>query len=126
MTLNLNPHPNPNPPLLTWQRVCALADILPGMGVCALVGGRQIAVFHVAGQVYAVGNRDPFTGADVISRGLTGSYTDGSEVRLKVASPLLKHAFDLETGQSLDKPEMGLPTYPARAQGGEVWIGLVD
>ncbi|CAM4075412.1 nitrite reductase small subunit NirD [Deinococcus marmoris] len=124
MTLNLNTLPNP--PLPSWQRICALADILPGLGVCALVGGRQIAVFHVAGQVYAVGNRDPFTGADVISRGLTGSYLKDSQERPKVASPLLKHAFDLETGQALDHADMTLPTYPARVEGGEVWIGLVD
>ncbi|CAM3519674.1 Rieske domain-containing protein [Deinococcus saxicola] len=124
MTLNLNTHSTP--PLPAWQRVCGLSDILPGLGVCALLNGQQIAVFHVAGQVYAVGNRDPFTGADVISRGLTGSYTEGSEARVKVASPLLKHAFDLETGQALDRADMTLATYPARVQGGEVWIGLVD
>ena len=117
---------SPTLSLPTWQRVCELPDILPGLGVCALVDGRQIAVFHVVGQVYAVDNRDPFTGADVISRGLTGSYLRGSELRLKVVSPLLKHAFDLETGQSLDRPDMTLRTYPARAEGGEVWIGLVD
>ncbi|WP_226342491.1 nitrite reductase (NAD(P)H) small subunit [Deinococcus sp. AJ005] len=107
--------------------MCGLADILPGLGVCALVEGRQIAVFHVAGRVCAVGNRNPFTGADVISRGLTGSYRSGdAEERPKVASPLLKHTFDLATEQALDHADMTLPTYSARVEGGEVWIGLVD
>ncbi|QFP77870.1 nitrite reductase (NAD(P)H) small subunit [Deinococcus sp. AJ005] len=125
MTLNLNTHSTPSLP--SWQRVCGLADILPGLGVCALVEGRQIAVFHVAGRVCAVGNRNPFTGADVISRGLTGSYRSGdAEERPKVASPLLKHTFDLATEQALDHADMTLPTYSARVEGGEVWIGLVD
>ncbi len=33
-----------------WQNVCALDDLIQGTGVCALVGGRQIAVFQVDGQ----------------------------------------------------------------------------
>ena len=112
-----------SPPTSTWVPICALDDILPGLGVCALVGGEQVAVFHVAGQLFAVGNRDPFTGANVISRGLTGSYTLRGETRLKVASPLLKHAFDLQSGEYVEDSAVKLPTYPVRVQGGEVWIG---
>lgn len=115
MTLTLTPPSSEQ----TWTRVCALPDILPGTGVCALVRGEQVAVFHVAGRVFALGNRDPFTGANVLSRGLTGSRGD----TLKVASPLLKHAFDLETGLSLDDPAVMVPTYAVRVEGGDVWIG---
>ena len=107
----------------TWTRVCALDDILPGTGVCALVGGEQVAVFRVAGEVFALGNRDPFTGANVMSRGLTGSYVRADESGLKVASPLLKNAFDLRSGQSLDDPAVRLPVYAVRVDGGDVWIG---
>lgn len=99
--------------------MCAVHDILPGTGVCALVQGEQVAVFRVAGRVFALGNRDPFTGANVLARGLTGSKGD----TLKVASPLLKHAFDLETGLSLDDPAVMVPTYAVRVEGGDVWIG---
>ncbi|PNY81695.1 nitrite reductase small subunit NirD [Deinococcus koreensis] len=121
--MTLTPTRQPHDPALHWERVCALNDILPGLGVCALVGGEQVAVFHVAGQLFAVGNRDPFTGVGVISRGLTGSYTRAGETRLKVASPLLRHAFDLESGEYVGDPAVKLPTYPVRVQGGEVWIG---
>ena len=116
-------HPVSTPrPQSAFTRVCALTEIPDGLGVCALVGGQQVAVFRVGERVFALGNRDPFTGANVMSRGLTGSYGE----RLKVASPLLKHGFDLETGVSLDKPEVALPVYPLRLEGGEVWIGLLD
>ena len=113
------PHAEPN-----WTPVCALNDILPGGGVCALVGGQQVAVFRVAGRVFALSNFDPFTRANVLSRGLTGSYTVGGEERYKVASPLLKHAFDLETGACLTDETVSIPTYAVRLdETGRVWIG---
>ncbi len=115
-TLQMNPV---STPALAWTRVCALTDILPGTGVCALVQGQQVAVFHVAGRIFALGNRDPYTGANVLSRGLTGDAGG----RLKVVSPLLKHGFDLETGESLDDPRIRVPVYAVRENGGEVWIG---
>lgn len=106
----------------SWTPVCALGDILPGGGVCALVGGQQVAVFRVAGRVFALSNLDPFTRANVLSRGLTGSYTAGGEERYKVASPLLKHTFDLETGRCLSDETVKIPTYAVRLEDGRIWI----
>ena len=121
MTQLHDAHARPRPQR-AFTRVCALAEIPDQLGVCALVGDQQVAVFRLGAAVYALGNRDPFTGANVISRGLTGSYGE----RLKVVSPLLKHGFDLETGLSLDQPEITLPIYPVHIEGGDVWIGLPD
>ncbi len=107
----------------SWTPVCKLSEILPGGGVCALVGGRQVAVFRVAGRVFALSNFDPFTRANVLSRGLTGSYTSEGQERYKVASPLLKHAFDLETGVCLSDPAVSVPVYAARSEEDRIWIG---
>ena len=30
-----------------WTAICQLDDIVPNTGVCALVNGEQVAVFHV-------------------------------------------------------------------------------
>ncbi|MFI0514528.1 nitrite reductase small subunit NirD [Streptomyces sp. WSLK1-5] len=97
-----------------WFAVCELARLLPGRGVAALLpDGRQAALFRDrAGRLYAVDNRDPFSGAAVLSRGLTGS-TQG---RPFVASPLLKQRFDLETGVCLDDESVRIATYEVRAQ----------
>ena len=45
---------------------CQLNDILPGTGVCALIEGRQIALFRpsAAAEVFAIDNRDPFFAAN--------------------------------------------------------------
>jgi nitrite reductase (NADH) large subunit len=98
--------------------VCAVDDLIPGRGACALIGSSQVAVFRVDGEVFAVGNRDPFSGANIISRGIVGSK---GEV-LKVASPMYKQSFDLRTGRCLDDDTVALPVYPARVVGDRVEI----
>ena len=123
MTQLTTSHPILPPADLTWTPVCKLSDLLPGSGVCALVGGQQVAVFSVAGRLFAVSNFDPFTRANVLSRGLTGSYTAQGVERYKVASPLLKHTFDLETGQCLSDPDVRIAVYSVRTEDGRILIG---
>ncbi|GAA0458329.1 MULTISPECIES: nitrite reductase small subunit NirD [Streptomyces] len=95
-----------------WLAVCATTGLVPGRGVAVLLpDGRQAAVFlDRAGRTYAIDNRDPFTGAYVLSRGLTGS-ADGHPY---VASPLLKQRFDLATGTCLDDPSVSIPVFETR------------
>ncbi|MEV8588666.1 nitrite reductase small subunit NirD [Streptomyces sp. NPDC051180] len=97
-----------------WMAVCEEARLTPGRGMAALLpDGRQAAVFRArSGRVYAIDNRDPFTGAQVLARGLVGS-ADG---RPFVASPLLKQRFDLETGRCLDDDEVAVAVYPVRTR----------
>ena len=105
-----------------WTAVCSLDRIVPNTGVCALVRGEQVAVFHVAGaepRVFAIGNFDPNSGAAVLSRGLVGNLGD----RIVVASPIYKHHFDLATGECLEAPEHSVASYRTRIEGGKVWIG---
>ncbi|MEV0784185.1 nitrite reductase small subunit NirD [Streptomyces sp. NPDC050423] len=96
-----------------WLAVCDRSLLTPGRGVAALLpDGRQVALFlDRAGRTYAIGNRDPFTGACVLSRGLVGS--EGG--RPFVASPLLKQRFDLATGACLDDDEVTVPVFEVRA-----------
>ncbi|WP_432071628.1 nitrite reductase small subunit NirD [Streptomyces wuyuanensis] len=96
----------------SWLPVCEITRLTPGRGMAALLpDGRQAAVFlDRAGRPYAIDNRDPFTGAQVLSRGLLGS-ADG---RVFVASPLLKQRFDLETGRCLDDEEVSVRAYQVR------------
>ncbi|MCF4138217.1 nitrite reductase small subunit NirD [Streptomyces sp. Tue 6430] len=98
-----------------WFTVCDLSLLVPGRGVAALLpDGRQAALFRDrAGELYAVDNRDPFSGAAVLSRGLTGS----AQGRPFVASPLLKQRFDLRSGQCLDDDAVRIATYGVRTAG---------
>ncbi|MBV7697735.1 nitrite reductase small subunit NirD [Streptomyces sp. TRM70350] len=96
-----------------WFTVCDLHLLLPGRGVAALLpDDNQVAVFRDRkGRLYAIDNRDPFTGAAVLSRGLTGTH----QGRPFVASPLLKQRFDLLSGQCLDDESVRVTTYEVRA-----------
>lgn len=52
-----------------WFTVCDLAVLMPGRGVAALLpDGHQVALFlDRTGRMYAIDNRDPFSGAAVLS-----------------------------------------------------------
>lgn len=105
----------------TWNAVCSVDDIVPNTGVCALVDGRHVAVFHVqadAPRLFAIDNVDPNSKASVLSRGLVGSLGE----RIVVASPLYKHHFDLATGECLEAPEHSVRAYPVRVEDGRVLI----
>lgn len=105
--------------LPVWTPVCGEEDLEVGRGVCALVDGVQVALFRLDGsEVRAVSNHDPFSGANVISRGIVGSRGDV----VKVASPVYKQSFDLLTGVCLDDPDVALDTYEARIVDGRVEV----
>jgi nitrite reductase (NADH) small subunit len=103
--------------------VCSLDDIPRNGGACALVNGRQVAIFRFGAddQLYALDNRDPFSGSNVLSRGIVGTRGDIP----KVASPLYKQSFDLRTGQCLDDPEVQIDRFQIELVDGQVSVGSV-
>src|ERR1041384_1993092 len=96
------------------MKVCRLDEIVPDTGVCALIGGEQVAVFRIGESVFAIGNRDPFSGANVLSRGIVGDL----QGELVVASPVYKQHFSLLTGRCLEDPSVGVAVYPASVRCG--------
>jgi NAD(P)H-dependent nitrite reductase small subunit len=100
-------------------RVCPLDDIVPNAGVAALVDGEQVAVFRLDDDsVHAVGNRDPFSGANVLSRGIVGDLKG----ELVVASPVYKQHFELLTGRCVEDSTVRIPVYRARVEDGYVIV----
>ena len=100
------------------MKVCRLDDIVPDSGVCALVAGEQVAIFRIEERIYAIGNRDPFSGANVLSRGIVGDLKG----ELVVASPVYKQHFSLRTGRCVEDPSVRLPVYAARVEEGFVVV----
>ncbi|HUP84410.1 MAG TPA: nitrite reductase small subunit NirD [Acidimicrobiales bacterium] len=103
-----------------WVGVCDVADLAIDRGACVLVGGRQVALFRLApgDRVHAISNFDPFSSAFVLSRGIVGSRGDVA----KVASPMYKQSFDLETGRCLDEPTVAVEVFEVRCDEGRVLV----
>ena len=102
----------------TWTRACRVDALLPGRGVAVLLPDRrQAALFLLSdGTLAAVGNIDPFSGAAVMSRGITGDRAGEPTV----ASPLLKQVFSLRDGRCLDDESCVLRVYDVRVVDGFV------
>jgi nitrite reductase (NADH) small subunit len=102
-----------------WTAVCDYDDLQPERGVCALVDGRQVAIFRTYdGELYALSGHDPFSGANVLAWGIVG--TRGGLPT--VASPMYKQVFDLTTGRCLDDPTVAVPSFRIRRTGGRVEV----
>ena len=104
-------------------QVCRLEDIVPNTGVCALVRGRQVAIFRLGDDsVYALDNRDPFSKANVLSRGIVGDLKG----ELVVASPVYKQHFGLVSGRCVEDAAVQVPVYRARVEDGFVFIEISE
>ena len=104
-----------------WQPLCSTADLVANSGVVALLEGQQVALFYLPEneqQVFAIGNCDPKSGANVIGRGIVG-HLKGHRV---IASPLYKQHFCLDDGHCLEDPQQQLRTWPVRLVGDVVEI----
>ncbi|HAW25463.1 MAG: nitrite reductase (NAD(P)H) small subunit [Pseudomonas sp.] len=110
----------------SWRALCSRRDLVANSGVVAWLEGEQVALFHLPDtetgeQVFAISNKDPKSGANVIGRGILGQLKGD----LVIASPLYKQHFRLADGSCLEYPEQQLQVWPARLNGDAVEIAAV-
>jgi nitrite reductase (NADH) small subunit len=103
-----------------WVDVCECRELVPELGVRALVDGEQVAIYRVKGVLYAISAIDPFSKAAVLSRGIVGDLKG----QLVVASPIYKQHFNLQTGICLEDDSVSIKTYPVREVEGRIQIGF--
>ncbi|MCP3907274.1 MAG: nitrite reductase small subunit NirD [Oceanicoccus sp.] len=105
-----------------WKEICHIDAIVPNAGRCALVEGEQVAIFRVSksgnDELYAIHNHDPFSKANVLSRGIVGSLSE----RVVVASPIYKQHFCLQTGECLEDEATQLKTWQVRVENNMVQL----
>jgi nitrite reductase (NADH) large subunit len=105
-----------------WVRVAAVVDVPVDGGIAVRHGAGQVAVFHLAsrGEWYATQNECPHKQQMVLARGIVGDQ----EGTPKVACPLHKKTFDLQSGSCLSGDALTIATFPVRVEGGDVWVEL--
>jgi nitrite reductase (NADH) large subunit len=109
-------------PALRWIPVGYADDFPIDGGATVKYGKSQIAVFNFASRSkwYATQNMCPHKKAFVLSRGIIG--TAGEEP--KVACPLHKKTFSLESGESLQGEEYRIKTFCVKVESGKVYVEL--
>jgi nitrite reductase (NADH) large subunit len=110
----------PSPP--SWVCVGDVDDFPLEGGVAVKYGKCQLAVFRFAsrGAWYATQNMCPHKHSFVLARGIIG---DQGGVP-KVACPLHKKTFSLETGAGLSDPELAIRVFPVKVEDDKVFLQL--
>ncbi len=106
----------------SWVPAGKVDDYPPGGGRTIKHGDVQIAVFRFAepDRWYACQNMCPHQRAFVLSRGITGSQ----QGEPKVACPLHKKCFSLESGRSLSDDPYEINVFPVKVQDDQVYVEL--
>ena len=99
--------------------ICDADELTVGVGVCALLNDKQIALFKISDNIIcAIGNYDPKSKAYVLSRGMVGDIK-GEPV---VASPMYKQHYSLLTGICLEDESLSVPVYEVNINSGKLSI----
>lgn len=98
--------------------VSPLGDLPRDRGVRVTVGERQIALFRIGDDVYAIGDRCSHADASLAE----GEVFDGA-----VECPRHGSEFDLKTGSPASLPATSpVPTYEVTVEDGTVYLSLED
>lgn len=95
---------------LNWTKVAMTSDVPKAGGVTVLYGQSQIAVFEANGKYYATQNVCPHRNSPSLSSGIIGEF----EGVPKVACPIHKKTYSLETGKGLDGNSFNIATFPVQ------------
>lgn len=108
-----------------WNAVCTVEDLVPESGIAVWTEDGPVAVFYLPHRLpalFAISHTDPFSGANVLARGITGDL-EGEPV---VASPLYKQHFNLKTGTCLEDNSIIVKTYPVLLDGNRILLETSD
>jgi len=105
-----------------WVAVGAVADFPADGGATVKHGRTQIAVFNFAsrGEWYACQNMCPHRREFVLARGLVGDQGG----KPKVACPLHKKTYSLQTGECMTGDEYKVRVFPVKVEDGQVYLRL--
>ena len=98
-------------------KIDTIDHLAPGTGRTYSAGGRSVAVFNVAGELYAIDDRCPHRGAS-LGRGTLHDAV--------VNCPLHGWAYDLRSGQCVDRSGYGLQRFDVFLQGEHIILDLTS
>jgi nitrite reductase (NADH) small subunit len=107
-----------------WFKAASVNDFPENGGACVKYKDKQIAVFNFTRENtwYACQNVCPHKLEMVLSRGMIGD----AEGIPKIACPMHKKTFSLETGENLNGDLEAIATYPIKIEDHSVYIGFSE
>ena len=108
----------------TWFKAAAVSSFPKNGGACIKYKDKQIAIFSFdrKGKWYACQNLCPHKMEMILARGMIGDEAGIA----KVACPLHKRTFSLETGENLNGDLPSIAVYPVKIENGFVYVGFTD
>lgn len=100
-----------------FVRVASTKEIPSGEGRMFQVGGRQVAVFNVAGEFYAIDNVCEHQG---------GPLAEGEVDGCVVTCPWHGWTYDVTSGQSPDDPDTRVARFAVRVDGADVLVAVPE
>lgn len=99
-----------------WIDAAALEDLWEGVGLDVNLGDRELALFRIGEQVFAV---------DAVCTHGHARLCEGFVEGFDIECPLHQGRFDLRSGAATCAPAVdALKTYPVRIEGGRVYLSL--
>ncbi|MGO2135594.1 nitrite reductase small subunit NirD [Marinobacter sp.] len=108
-----------------WNAVCTVEDLVPESGIAVWTEDGPVAVFYLPHRLpalFAISHTDPFSGINVLARGITGDLK-GEPV---VASPLYKQHFNLKTGACQEDNSVMVKAYPVLLDGNRILLKIPE
>ena len=107
-----------------WFKTATVDAFPTDGGACVKYKDLQIAVFNFSrlNTWYACQNLSPEKQEMVLSRGMLGDQKGTP----KIACPLHKKTFSLETGENLNGDLDAIAVYPVKIEGENVYIGFSE
>jgi nitrite reductase/ring-hydroxylating ferredoxin subunit len=98
-----------------FVEVARLQELPPGKVTTVSVGNTDVALFNVAGTIYAMEDSCLHQGSS-----LGSSELDGKIVTRRGHG----WRYDVTTGSTLHIPGYGLPTYPVKVENGRIMVAV--
>ena len=100
---------------MAFIRIADAGTLPPGQGMVVTANGREIALFNLDGEFYAIDNE---------CRHASGPLGEGSVDGGIVTCPIHAWEYEIRSGACLTVPEEKIPRYAVKVEAGGVWVDL--
>jgi nitrite reductase/ring-hydroxylating ferredoxin subunit len=98
-----------------FVKVASKSDLKPGMAMTVVVNGIDIALYNVAGKIYATNNTCLHQGGPLGEGILQGEV---------VSCPWHMWEYNVRTGEKIGDCSIKLATYPVEIVGADIKVGI--